>query len=84
LYTPQSPQLFAARLTTVFSIGQDTVLFREMAVHHNFGLGFASNLSWFTVPEPYVSDVNVSFLEFRPGSNIDTMGSDGLYVIRPR
>lgn len=66
-------------------IGEDDLIFREMGVQHVISKGgFSSNLSWFTLPEPYAADIPVSFLEFRPGNNMDTMGSDGLYVIRPR
>lgn len=81
-YTP-IPIILAGPAWYRLSIGDEAMTFRETGIRHVFG-PFESKLSWFILPEPYSAKTDVSFLEFRPTNNIDTEGSDGLYIIRPR
>lgn len=81
-YTP-IPQILAGPAWHRLSIGGETMTFRETATRMVFG-AFDSSLAWFILPEPYSAKTKISFLEFRPGNNIDTEGSDGLYIVRPR
>ena len=62
-------------------IGGDALSFWEIAVRPVFA-SLDTNLNLFVLPEVYRDRSQVVFLEFRPGNNIDTAGSDGLYVIR--
>lgn len=66
------------------NIDGEKIDFKEIAVRSAFSLKVDTNLNLFVLPKPYASKVPVSFLEFRPGNNIDTSGSDGVYIIRPK
>lgn len=81
-YTP-IPLILAGPAWHRLSIGDEAMTFRETGARFVFG-AFDSKLSWFVLPEPYSAKTPVSFLEFRPLNNLDTEGSDGLYIIRPR
>lgn len=78
------PAVKAGYATHRLSVDGETMDFREIAVRATFSFRVESNLSLFVLPEPYARDVPVSFLEFHPGNNIDTGGSDGVYVLRPK
>ncbi len=80
-YTP-IPALLAGPAWHRLEIGDEEMTFRETGVREIFG-PFESRLSWYILPEPYSAKTAVSFLAFRPSNNIDTEGSDGLYIIRP-
>lgn len=82
-YTP-IPGSFRGIATYRLSVGGEQIVFREMATRGTLRARATFNLSLFVLPRPYDQEVPVSFLEFRPLSNIDTLGSDGLYIIRPR
>ncbi|MCF6232265.1 MAG: hypothetical protein L3J36_04070 [Rhodobacteraceae bacterium] len=82
-YTP-IPGAFAGIATYRLTVGGEKVAFRERAVRGALRARATFNMSLFVVPKPYDQEVPVSFLEFRPISNVDTLGSDGLYIIRPR
>lgn len=43
-----------------------------------------SRMSWFVLPAEMAEGSPISFLEFRPYNNMDTLGSQGVYVIRKR
>jgi hypothetical protein len=77
------PAVLAGPAWYRLSIGDEAMTFRETGVRYVFD-AFDSRLSWFVLPEPYSAKTGVSFLEFRPLNNLDTEGSDGLYIIRPR
>lgn len=82
VYTP-IPLSLAGPAWYRLSIGDEAMTFRETAVRPVFGR-LESKLRWFVLPEPYGAETAVSFLAFRPLNNMDTEGSDGLYIIRPR
>ena len=66
------------------SVGNETINFKEIAVRTVLSRKVDTHLNLFIVPKSSAKDVSASFLEFLPGNNLDTMGSDGLYVIRPK
>lgn len=63
--------------------GNEVLNFQETAIRA-IGSRASSNMTRFVLPEQYFGNTNVSFLEFRPGNNFDTSGSDGLYIIREK
>ena len=75
------PIIFNGRADHRLRIGEDTLSFWEVAVRHAFA-SLRTNLNLFVLPDAYRDRSEVMFLEFRPGNNVDTAGSDGLYVIR--
>lgn len=81
-YTP-IPALLAGPAWHRLVIGDEEMTFRETGVREVFG-AFESKLRWYILPEPYSAKTAISFLAFRPLNNLDTEGSDGLYIIRPR
>lgn len=62
-------------------IGAETLSFWELAVRPVFS-PLETNISVFVLPEAYAAGSDLVFLEFRPLSNIETAGSDGLYVLK--
>ncbi len=82
-YTP-IPATFMGISTYRLSVGGENMEFKERATRGIIQLRAESNLSLFVLPKIYEKIVPVSFLEFRPNSNFDTLGSDGLYIIRPK
>ncbi|MDG5499623.1 hypothetical protein [Marinobacter sp. BGYM27] len=65
------------------TIQGETMRFRENAVKPLLGQPEA-NIHWFTLPERLADRTQVSFLEFTPGNNVSSQGSDGVYVLRPK
>ncbi len=65
------------------TIQGETMRFRENAVKPVLGQP-ESNIHWFTLPERLADRSAVSFLEFTPGNNVSSQGSDGVYVLRPQ
>ncbi len=75
------PLTLAGRADQRLRIGEEELNFWEIAVRPVFS-PLDTNLSVFVLPEAYGDRSEVVFLEFSPGNNIDTAGSDGLYVVR--
>lgn len=61
----------------------EALRFREAGVSSLLGRR-DSRMNWFVLPADLTEGSPVSFLEFRPYGNFDTMGSNGVYVIRRR
>lgn len=82
VYTP-IPAKISGPASYEIKVADGVLNFRETAAQM-VGSGPASNMTRFILPTQYFGNADISFLEFRPLNNIDTSGSDGLYVIRPR
>lgn len=66
------------------TIGGEDIRFWEMATRRVLRTRINTNMNLFVLPTPIANQIPVSFLEFRPGNNINTAGSEGLYILRPR
>lgn len=66
------------------TIGGEDIRFWEMATRRVLRTYVNTNMNLFVLPDPLGNQVPVSFLEFRPGNNFNTAGSEGLYILRPR
>jgi len=82
-YTP-IPGSFVGIAIYRLTVGGERIEFAERATRGALRARATFNMSLFVLPKPYDQEVPVSFLEFRPISNEDTLGSEGLYVIRPK
>jgi len=82
-YTP-IPGSFLGIAIYRLTVGGERIEFAERATRGALRARATFNMSLFVLPKPYDQEVPVSFLEFRPISNEDTLGSDGLYIIRPK
>lgn len=83
VYTP-IPALFAGLAGHRLDINGEVLDFMEIAVRPSLSLTVETHLNLFVLPEPYANNIPVSFLEFRPGNNIDTRGGDGVHVVHPK
>jgi hypothetical protein len=61
----------------------EALRFREAGVSSLLGRR-ESRMNWFVLSAELTDGAPVSFLEFRPYTNMDTLGSEGVYVIRHR
>lgn len=66
------------------AVGGEDIKFWEMATRRVLRTNVNTNMNIFVLPSSIGTEVPVSFLEFRPGNNINTAGSEGLYILRPR
>lgn len=77
------PLTLAGRADHRLRIGQEELNFWEVAVRDVFS-PLDTTMSVFVLPEAYENRSDVVFLEFNPGNNVETAGSDGLYVVRKK
>ncbi len=77
------PLTLGGRADYRLRIGEDELNFWEIAVRP-VASPLETNITVFVLPKAYGNRSEVVFLEFNPGSNIDSAGSDGLYVLRRR
>ena len=77
------PITLAGRADHRLRIGGEDLNFWEVAVRDIFS-PLDTNMNVFVLPEAYGDRSEVVFLEFNPGSNVETAGSDGLYVVRKK
>ncbi len=78
------PQEFSGIAYYRIKIDNDVLNFKESALKHCFSSSVKSYLFWYVLPEKYLQDSKVSFLEYKYPHNINETGSNGLYIIKEK
>ncbi len=78
------PILMGGLASYRIDVGGEVLRFRERATRHVMGISVKTGLQLYRAPALVASNPPLAFLAFLPGNNVDTLGGDGLYVLRPR
>ncbi len=63
------------------TVGGEHLFFREIAMKA-IGKRVSTQMNWFVPPAPYQQKTSIGFLEFFPLSNMSSMGSGGVYILK--